>query len=86
MYHGVYLLKVVRLVPGWGPTLIAVVLTWRDPVVVLYLFVLIGLTAGFGAAFVVGLGTEDPNFSTFPRALLSMFRVGLAQEWSRVDR
>jgi hypothetical protein len=77
--------QVLRFVPGWGPMLIAVVLTWRDQIVLLYLTILVGLTAGFSTAFVVAFGQEDPNFSTFPRALLSLLRIGLAQDWFRFD-
>lgn len=81
-YHA---LQVMRFVPGWGPMLIAVVLTWRDSVVLLYLFVLIGLVCGFGASFVIAFGQEDPNFSSFPRAIISLIRVGFAGEWYRFD-
>lgn len=65
--------------------LIALVLTWLNQVVLLYLFVLVSLIAGFSVAFMIGFGLEDPNFSTFPRALLSLFRIGLSQDWSRFD-
>ncbi len=78
--------KVMRSVPNWGPTLIAVVLTWTNPVVILYLIVLVGLTAGFAIAFLVAFGAEDPNFSSFGRSFISLIRVGMAQEWSRIDR
>jgi hypothetical protein len=78
--------KVMRSVPNWGPTLIAVILTWTSPVVILYLIVLVGLTAGFAIAFLVAFGAEDPNFSNFGRSFISLIRVGLAAEWFRIDR
>ena len=77
--------QVMRSVPNWGPTLIAVILTWTNPVVILYLSVLLGLTAGFAVAFLVAFGAEDPNFASFGRAFVSLVRVGMAQEWFRID-
>lgn len=67
------LVKHLRFIPKWGPIMVAVLLTWQDTYVQLYLAVALGLTACFGVAFHVAFGAELPAYSSLPAAFKSLF-------------
>ena len=65
----------LRVIPGWGPMLIAVVHTWQDATVLLYLAVMMCFILACAFTFEVAFGLENSNFSTITRAFNSLFRM-----------
>eukprot|EP01138_Halocafeteria_seosinensis_P013740 gb/GECG01014031.1/.p1 GENE.gb/GECG01014031.1/~~gb/GECG01014031.1/.p1 ORF type:complete len:2125 (+),score=205.59 gb/GECG01014031.1/:1-6375(+) len=74
----------LRLIPGWGPMLLAFLMTWQDRIVMLYLSVMAMLIFTFGISFHVAFGTENPEFTSVLRSFYSLFGVGFAGEFDRL--
>ena len=55
--------------------LMAVVLTWQDVTVVLYLGVMMGLVLAFAVAFHVAFGSENVRYYSLVRSMGSLFRM-----------
>jgi Polycystin cation channel len=68
-------IKYLRVIPHWGPMLLAVVDTMRDSAVLLYLLVLLALQLACAFAFHIAFGGENNHFSTMSRSFISMFRM-----------
>jgi hypothetical protein len=68
-------IKYLRVIPGWGPMLLAVVDTLRDATVLLYLAVMLGLQIACAFAFHVAFGAENNHFSSITRAFITVFRM-----------
>lgn len=75
----------LRLIPEWGPMLLAFLMTWQDKIVMLYLSVMTMLIFTFGIAFHVAFGTENPEFASVLRSFYSLFGVGFAGEFDRLQ-
>lgn len=69
------LVKYLRLIPRWGPMMVAVLMTWQDLFVQLYLAVALGLTACIAVSFHVAFGSESPAFSSLSASFLSLFSM-----------
>jgi hypothetical protein len=65
----------LRIIPGWGPMLIAVVKTWHDATVVLYVGVMICFILACAFSFEIAFGIESGNFSSISRSFMSLFRM-----------
>jgi hypothetical protein len=68
-------IKYLRVIPGWGPMLLAVVDTLRDSTVLLYLAVMIGLQLACAFAFHIAFGSENNHFSSITRSFITVFRM-----------
>ena len=68
-------IKYLRVIPGWGPMLLAVVDTLRDSTVLLYLAVMVGLQLACAFAFYVAFGGENNHFSSITRSFITVFRM-----------
>jgi hypothetical protein len=67
--------RYARLVPGWGPILMAVVSTLTDSAVLLYGGVLLVLTFGIGVAHQVALSSDNPYFSSVITSWENLFAM-----------
>ena len=68
-------IKYLRVFPYWGPMVVAVIMTWLDPSVILYLIVAVGLTAAMAVAFLVAFGTQVLEYSTIPESVFTLFTM-----------
>jgi len=78
-------IKYLRIFPYWGPMVVAVVMTWLDPSVILYLGVTIGLTAALAVAFLVAFGAQVVEFSSLPASVFTLFTMSFAEDWHEVE-
>ena len=69
----------LRLLPGMGPMLLAIVKTWHDVTVILYLGAMIGFVLACSFAFQIAFGAENPNFSSMSRSFMALFQIVRAQ-------
>lgn len=68
-------IKYLRVIPGWGPMLLAVVDTLRDSTVLLYLAVMMGLQLACSFAFHIAFGADNNHFSSITRSFITVFRM-----------
>ena len=54
---------------------VAIIMTWRDPSVLLYLGVSIVLTFAFAISFHVAFGSQSPQFSSLLTSFVSLFNM-----------
>ena len=68
-------IKYLRLTPDWGPMVVAIIMTWRHPSVLLYLGVSIVLTFAFAISFHVAFGSQAPQFASLLSSFVSLFNM-----------
>jgi ankyrin repeat protein len=74
-------IKYARLIPGWGPILLSIIMTIQDVSVILYTAVMIGLTLAFSIAHHVAMGTESAYFSSIVVSFEQLFAMSTAQQF-----
>jgi hypothetical protein len=72
----------LSLIPGMGPMLLAIVKTWFDGTVILYLGAMLGFVLACAFAFEIAFGAEDQDFASMSRSFMSLFRM-VRQLWRR---
>ena len=65
----------LRLLPGMGPMLLAIVKTWQHATVILYLGAMIGFVLACAFAFQIAFGAENTNFSSMSRSFMALFQM-----------
>jgi hypothetical protein len=65
----------LSLLPGLGPMLLAIVKTWQNATVILYLGAMIGFVLACAFAFQIAFGAENPNFSSISRSFMALFQI-----------
>ena len=78
--------KYLQLAPGAGPVLVAILLTFIHGTVLLYLGIMMGVIIAFGVSFHVAFASENINFSTVWRSILSLFGTSFAEEFQRIEQ
>jgi hypothetical protein len=68
-------IQYIFLIPGLGPMLLAIVKTWYDATVILYLSAMIGFVMACAFAFQIAFGAENANFGSMSRSFMSLFRM-----------
>jgi hypothetical protein len=86
----VYLLVVravryARLVPGWGPILMAVVSTVTDSAVLLYACVLMVLQFSIGVAHSVAFSSDNAYFSSVLNSFYNLFAMSTCTPLARLS-
>ena len=74
-------IKYLRLMPGWGPMVVAIIITAFHPNVVLFLGVGLVLMLGFSVAFHVAFGSEAFQFSSIISTFRSLFNMVRLEGW-----
>jgi len=74
------LAKHFRLVPGWGPLLMAMRLTLVDPAVLLFVAVILGITFAISVAYHVALASESFYFGSLLQSFHSLYGWTFAQQ------
>lgn len=83
-FVGIRFIKYLRLIPSWGPMVLAVVLTLQNMDVILYLCVMICAMSLFAIAYTVLNATTNIQYATFFSSFYSLFRASFNGEWIRV--
>lgn len=81
----VRIIKYLRILPGWGPMVVAVLMTWQDASVLTYLAVSLGLTFSLSVAFHAAFGAEVLEFSSIPNSFYVLFTMSFAEDWHEVE-
>lgn len=68
-------IKYLRVIPGWGPMLLAVVDTLKNATVLLYLAVMMGLQLACAFAFNIAFGADNNYFSSITRSFTTVFKM-----------
>jgi len=68
-------IKYLRLTPGWGPMVVAIIITAFHPNVILFLGVGLVLMLGFSISFHVAFGSETSQFASIAETFRSLFNM-----------
>ena len=74
--------RYARLIPGWGPILMAIISTLTDGAVVLYLAVLLVLIFAIGISQFVAFSAENVFFPSILVSFESLYTMMFAQQYS----
>lgn len=79
------LLLSLRLIPSFGPNLVAVFGAMINRTVLIYMLVLLCIMLIFSLAFMILLSTDSHHYGSVSAAFLELFKLSFAEEFDNID-